>query len=195
MEIAIEKILKNKIDEILNRKPKQKFIWNDSIFEDLKIYLSIDERWQLWEELINDILKDKSWFNVIFDPSVTDAIKWYDIIVNNKKIEIKTATITSNSWWFQHEHLEAQRDYHYIFFLDISPNRVFWTLVRKEDIIWTKKRLDWKTKSALHRRPNWDYKCDFTIKHILNNNIPKFRNFITKELKVENDLIELFKNI
>lgn len=191
----MQNIIINKIKEILKRKPEQKYKWNDSLYEDIKLYLSIDERWQLWEEIIHDSLNNRNEFEVIYDSSVTDAEKWYDIIINNKKVEIKTATITSWTWLFQHEHLEAQRDYDYIFFLDIAPNNIFLTITKKTDIIWSKKKWDWKNKTAIHRRPNWDYKCDFSINHIYNKKIPKFRNFRTWEIKSKNDLIKIIEYI
>jgi hypothetical protein len=192
MSDFVKKSVLKKVDDILSRKKTQKFVWNDSIFEDIKTYLSIDERGQLGEEIIYDICKGNSRLNVIYDSSVTDAEKGYDIIINDKKIEIKTATITSNSGMFQHEHLEAQRDYDFILFLDIAPNEVFLTLVKKEDVVWKIKKGDANNnKTAIHRRPNGDYKCDFNINHIKTNNIPKFRNFSTGEIKSKKDIVDI----
>ncbi|RLA06618.1 MAG: hypothetical protein DRQ51_08860 [Gammaproteobacteria bacterium] len=195
MKNYVEKTIIGKVNEMLSRKKKQKFVWNDSIYEDLKIYLSIDERGQLGEEIIYDICKDISGLNIEYDSSVTDNEKGYDIIINNKKVEVKTATITSGSGMFQHEHLEAQRDYDYILFLDIAPNEVFLTLTKKQDVMWRRKKGDPANKTAIHRRPNGDYKCDFTIKHIKNNGIPKFRNFKTSQIKIKQDIINIIKHI
>jgi hypothetical protein len=86
MENYVEKTIVGKVNEILLRKKKQKFVWNDSIYEDLKIYLSIDERGQLGEEIIYDICKDITGLNIEYDSSVTDNEKGYDIIINNKKV-------------------------------------------------------------------------------------------------------------
>ncbi len=183
----------NKIEEILNRKSNQKFDWNDSLYEDLKNYLSIDERGQLGEEVIVSILKNNKKFKVEYDASVTDPTKGFDFKCNGVKIEIKTATITSKSGMFQHEHLLAQRDFDAILFLDIAPNNIYLTAVKKEDIIWSKKRTDGADKQALHRRPNGDYKCDFNVNHIKKNDIHKFRNFKTAEVKKREDVVKIIK--
>jgi hypothetical protein len=58
-----------------------------------------------------------------------------------------------------------------------------------------KKKGDPAGKTAIHRRPNGDYKCDFTIKHIKNNNIPKLRNFKTSQITTKQDIINIIKNI
>lgn len=187
MSNYVNKRILEKVEEIINRKKKQKYIWKDSAYEDIKL-LSIDERGQLGEELIFDVFEDSEEYSVKYDSSVTDAIKGYDIIINEKKIEIKTATITTGSGMFQHEHLEAQRDYHILLFIDIAPNEVFLTGVKKTDVMWSRKRNDDKSKKTLHRRPNGDYKCDFTIKHIKTDNIPKFRKYITGEIKSKKDI-------
>lgn len=191
MSDYIKNDILDKIREILDRKSKQKFDWNDSLYEDLKNYLSIDERGQLGEEIIVNILKSNENFDIKYDSSVTDPTKGFDFICNSIKIEVKTATITSNNGMFQHEHMHSQRDFDAILFLDIAPNNIFLTAVKKEDIIWARKRTDGEDKQALHRRPNGDYKCDFNINHIKRNNMPKFRNFKTMEILKRNDVIKI----
>lgn len=191
MSKLIKTVIINKIDEIISRKKKQKFIWQNSTYEDIKMYLSIDERGDLGEEIIYDVCTKLTNWIVEYDPSVTDNEKGYDIIINNKKIEIKTATITSGSGMFQHEHLEAQRDYDLIIFFDIAPDNVFITIAKKEDIMWRRKKGDDINKTIIHRRPNGDYKCDINISQILNNNIPKLRNFATGEVKHKQDIIDI----
>ena len=125
----------------------------------------------------------------------------YDLIANGVKLEIKLATITRSSGEFQHENLHSQRSYDAILFIDIAPEQVFLTAVKKGGVIWTLKGADKKTepgktpKSALHRRPNGDYKCDFTIKHIQANDIPKFRDFKTGEIKTTEDFLNIYKHV
>ncbi|RLA74287.1 MAG: hypothetical protein DRG11_05355 [Epsilonproteobacteria bacterium] len=185
-----DKIL-DKIDDITKRKKPPKFVWKDSTYEDIKYRLSLDDRGQIGEELLADVFIDENRFVVDYQKNITSTDKGYDIIINNKKIEVKTATITTNSGNFQHEHLQIDRDFDMIFFVDIAPNQVFLTAVKKADVIWSKKRTDSKKKRPLHRRPNGDYKCDFTIKHITNNDIPKFRKFVTGEIKTKKSMINI----
>lgn len=64
----IHRVVLSKIQQILDRKPEQKFVWNDSTYEEIKNYLSIDERGQLGEELIADILSAHNEYEVVSSP-------------------------------------------------------------------------------------------------------------------------------
>ena len=101
--MKISDIILKKIEEIKKRKPPQKFGWNGSLYEDMQI-LTIDERGQLGEEIVIEILK-KFKCKIKYDASVTEAVKGWDFISNGLKIEIKLATITIGSGLFQHENL------------------------------------------------------------------------------------------
>ena len=181
--MKISDIVLKKIREIQTRKPPQRFNWNDSLYEDIQ-YLSIDERGQLGEEIAVEILKGFD-CNINYNPSRTSEIIGYDFKSNGKKIEAKLATITIGTGQFQHENLHSQRDFDAILFIDIAPNKVFLTAVRKENILW----------KNLHRRPNGDYKCDFTIKHIENNNIPRFSEYKTGAIASGEDFFDIYKHI
>lgn len=179
--MRISDIILKKIKEIQKRKPPQKFDWNDSLYEDTQ-FLTIDERGQLGEEITVDILKSFN-CNIEYDPSMTEETKGWDFISNNLKIEVKLATITIGTGLFQHENLHPQRDFHGILFIDITPEEIYLTAVYKKDILWKK----------LHRRESGVYKCDFSIKHIQNNSIPKFNRYKTGLINSAQDFFNIYK--
>lgn len=179
--MKISEIILKKIKEIQNRKPSQKFNWNDSLYEDIK-FLSIDERGQIGEEITVEILRGFG-CNVDYDPSITDDIKGWDLTSNGLKIEVKLATITVGTGQFQHENMHSQRDFNGVLFIDIAPDEVYFTAVSKKDILWKK----------LHRRPNGDYKCDFTIKHIQDNKIPRFSKYKTGIINSSENFFDIYK--
>ena len=179
--MKISDIILKKIKDIKDRKPPQKFDWNDSLYEDIQ-FLAIDERGQLGEEITVDILRS---FNcdIDYNPSVTGEVKGWDLISNNLKIEVKFATITVGTGQFQHENLHSQRDFHGVLFIDVAPEEIYLTAVCKKDIIWKK----------LHRRPNGDYKCDFTIKHIQDKSILKFSQYKAGLVSSARDFFDIYK--
>ena len=195
--MTIKDIVQHKTQDILKRKPPQKFDWNDSYYEDTQ-YLGIDERGQLGEEITADILI-KFGCQVEYDSSVTESTKGYDLISNGVKIEVKLATITIGTGMFQHENLHPQRDFHAILFIDIAPNNCFLTAVKKQDIIWTNRdksnSITVNEPRPLHRREDGRYKCDFTIKHIQSNTIPRFKDYKTGEIKTSQDFFDIYKHI
>lgn len=156
------------------------YLWTDENNWIIK-KLSIDDIWQVWEEMIYESLKNI--FNVEYDANITNKDKWYDIIINWVKIEIKTATI-SNTWVFQHENLEIDRDFDAIIFLDITPDKIFLTMSWKKDIVW----------NNLTQRKNWVYKCDIHLNKIYNWWITRFDNYHCYEINDFNDIQNAFYN-
>ena len=152
--MQISDIILAKIREILNKKPKSNFDRHGSLYEKIA-FIPLDDKGDVGEEITYDILKRKG-CDVEYEKSATKETKGWDVKSNGIKIEIKLATITVGTGMFQHENLEAQRDFDAILFIDVAPNEIFLTAVKKKDILWRK----------LHRRINGVYKCDFSIKHI-----------------------------
>ena len=179
--MKISEIILEKIKEIKKRKPPQMFEWNDSLYEDVQ-FLTIDERGQLGEEIAVEILKDFK-CKIEYDSSVTEVVKGWDFISNGLKIEVKLATITIGTGQFQHENLHPQRDFDGILFIDVAPNEIYLTSVSKKDILWKK----------LHRRENGVYKCDFTIKHIKENSIPRFKKYKTGLINSSKDFYDIYR--
>jgi len=177
----ISDIILKKIKDIQARKLPQKFDWNDSLYEDIQ-FLTIDEKGQLGEEITVDILKSFN-CNIEYEQSMTEETKGWDLISNNLKIEVKLATITIGTGLFQHENLHPQRDFHGILFIDIAPEEVCLTAVCKKDILW----------KNLHRRVSGIYKCDFTIKHIQDNTIPRFDKYKTGLISSTQDFFNIYK--
>jgi len=96
---------------------------------------------------------------------------------------VKFATITIGTGLFQHENLHPQRDFDGVLFIDVAPNEIYLTAVCKKDINWKK----------LHRRENGVYKCDFSIKHIKDNKMPKFKNHKTGLIGSLKDFFNIYK--
>jgi hypothetical protein len=179
--VKISGIILDKIKEILNRKPKAKFDWHGSLYEKIQ-FISLDDKGDVGEEITRDILTHFG-CKVEFAKGVTEETKGWDVKSNGIKIEVKLATITIGSGGFQHENLEAQRDFDAILFIDVAPNEIFLTAVRKKDILWRK----------LYRRINGVYKCDFTINNIRDNNITKFAAYKTGLIETDDDFYRIYK--
>ncbi|MFA5751259.1 MAG: hypothetical protein WCX79_01565 [Candidatus Paceibacterota bacterium] len=181
--MQISEIVLKKIKEIVARKPKAKFSWLDSIYEDIQ-YISLDDKGDVGEEITRDILKN---FNceIEFQKGVTKATKGWDIKSNNIKIEIKLATVTVGTGGFQHENLHPQRGFDAILFIDIAPNDIYLTAVKKENIIW----------KNLHRRENGVYKCDFSVNHLTEKSITKFKEYKTGIIKTDQDFFDIYKHL
>lgn len=179
--MKISDIILSKIEEIIARKPKAKFDWHDSLYEKIQ-FIPLDDKGDVGEEIARDILMNKG-CKVEFEKGVTGETKGWDIKSNGLKIEVKLATITIGSGGFQHENLESQRDFDAVLFIDVAPNEVFLTAVKKKDIIW----------KSLHRRINGVYKCDFTIKNIKDNKISKFKEYKTGIIETDEDFYNIYK--
>jgi hypothetical protein len=174
-------IILAKIQEIAGKKPKPKFDWLNSLYGKIQ-FIPLDDKGDVGEEITYDILKSKG-CEVEYAKGFTEATKGWDVKSNGIKIEVKLATITIGSGGFQHENLEAQRDYDAILFIDVAPNEVFLTAVKKKDIIW----------KDLHRRVNGVYKCDFTIKNIKDCKIAKFSAYKTGLIETDEDFYNIYK--
>ncbi len=179
--MQISDIILAKIHEVIDRKPKAKFNWHNSLYEKIQ-FISLDDKGDVGEEITYDILKNRG-CKVKHEKGVTGETKGWDLESNRVKIEVKLATITVGTGGFQHENLEAQRDFDAILFIDVAPNEIFLTVVKKKDILWRK----------LHRRINGVYKCDFSIKNIKENNISKFSSYKTGLIKTDEDFYNIYK--
>ena len=93
--------------------------WLSSKFKKIKD-LSIDRRGKIGEEYVYNLFKNDD--GTIYNEDIIDTSATYDIIINNKKVEIKTATIGVNNT-FQHENFFDTCDYYIL--LDISYNGIY----------------------------------------------------------------------
>jgi len=131
---------------------------------------------------MKEILRDFK-CKIEYDASITEAVKGWDFISNGLKIEVKLATITIGTGLFQHENMHPQRDFDGVLFIDVAPDEVYLTAVCKKDISWKK----------IHRRESGIYKCDFSIKHIQNNEITKFTKYRTGLVNSSEDFFNIYK--
>lgn len=89
----------------------------------------------------------------------------YDIIINGKKVEIKTATF-GKSRTFQHENLRNNGDYEYILFVDVLPDYYYVSILPKFDLSQKSELLN---RTPHLRKGTTDvYKLDFTEKTLKN---------------------------
>lgn len=183
----ISKMVLYCINTIIQNQQKKKLNWNPtSIYEPLRTMSSIDDKGDVGEMLLNEVLKNK--FKVVWDKAKTSKEKDWDITVENIKIEVKTATMGNSTTTFQHEKFFKNRKYDVIAFLDFTPDKLYVTLAKKSDIIWEK----------LHKRNvdgvlTTEHKFDFSLKNIKEGKIDKLKGYKIKLIKTEDDLIVLFE--
>jgi len=159
---------------IATQKIKQDRInpWKDSVFEDIDT-LKNDFSGKVGEQLIAEICKIAGLDSSYTEDSTNQDDGTYDIIINGKRLEIKTARMSSDGKRnFQHESL---RDYgsDYFIFVDIEPDKYYLTIIPSN--------FDFKSQHPiLGRKPHLRkestnvYKFDFgssTIKKGLENGV------------------------
>ena len=107
--------------------------WFGSKF-DIVNYLKIDSSGKLGLSFITTICNMS---NVDNEPKKYQE-DGYTLIINNKKVVIKTARMDKNKK-FQHESLSNDDKYDYILFVDISPQNLYLTILKKFDLSVKKK--------------------------------------------------------
>ena len=170
---AKQEIIKDKntpsdlLSQICNKQyEKQKLdnVWIDSSFQKID-KLKCDYVGKIGELWCDNFCKNNHIdCKYIEDKNTKDGT--YDIKIQNKKIEIKTARQEKQKT-FQHENLH-QRGYDYLCFLDISPVHFYFTILPRFNMK-SKREIFGKT---LHRRKNTSnvFKFDFsnlTIKNAI----------------------------
>lgn len=99
----------------------------------------------------------------------------YDIIINNKMIELKTARKSFEKFNFQHECLHRKVIYDYFAFLDIYPTgQIIFTLIKNQEMCWNSKIPVLNRTPHLRRGTDDVYKLDFGRKQhiqLINNNM------------------------
>jgi hypothetical protein len=177
------------IDTITKTQHQKELNWkSNSRYEPLRTLSSIDDKGEVGEMLLNEILKNH--FNVKWEKAVTSLDKDWDIVINDIKIEVKTATMGNTAKTFQHEKFFKNREYDAILFLDFTPDNLYLTYAKKSDILWDK----------LHKRKVNDvltseFKFDFSLKNIKENKIDKLKKHKTRLIETEEDLITFFKEV
>ena len=146
----------------------------------------IDTRGAVGETLIASLLTGLG-RKVSHNEATTDDEKDWDLICDDLKYEIKTATLGRDGVTFQHEGIDKTRHYDGLIFVDIAPNDIYISIYAKKKIAW----------NDLHRRKDssfykWDTHLRPTRKHDIGDNIVKtvadfdvlFRNAESEILKL-----------
>lgn len=105
-------------------------IWTeDSLYGHIRT-IQIDKRGSFGERLVYLSLSD--YFQRRIEYNDGDQSDW-DIKINNKKFEIKTASLDVNNK-FQNERIKKDGDYFGLIFIGIAPNKIYIKCVKQTDI-------------------------------------------------------------
>jgi len=178
--------LLKQIGEELYRQQNNYNVWDENIFEKVE-KLKNDYSGKLGEKYIYSICKLLS-INIDYEEDVNSKDGTYDVKINGKKVEIKTARM-SNNGAFQHEGL---RNYgcDYYLFLDIFPDKFYITILPKFDL--NNACSITGRKPHLRKGSSDIFKFDFNEKIILNCLKTGYSLEINKE--IESSSIDSFIN-
>jgi hypothetical protein len=183
--ITPENTMVNIINNLYNEQENKNF-WNNSLYK-LSNLLKNDYSGNIGEIFLAEFCKSMS-INHIYNKNIIAKDGVYDIIINNKKVEIKTARIGLTKT-FQHENLRNDgSDYHIM--IDITPKYFYITILEKFDLRTKNNILN--KKAHLRKGSDNIYKLDFSQKEL--------EKFIIKNITIkcdsymENETLENFIN-
>jgi len=137
---------------------KRNNIWLGSKYEQINL-LKNDESGKAGELLIKQFCK-KNNIKTSYYEDIISTDGTYDIIIENKKVEIKTARVSSNGS-FQHEGLRLDEYSDFYFFIDILPEYYYLTIIPSKTIKKEIKHSILGIMPHLRRRTENTYKLDF----------------------------------
>ncbi len=163
--------LKTQIKE-LKEIQEQNNIWKGSSFEEIND-LKIDYSGKVGENSLYEFLKSNTNYDIEFnfDSNVNAEDGTYDLKVNNKRLEIKTARLgnppitkskkkrKSNTGTFQHENLH-NGVCDFTIFIDITPKEYFITFLDLRNFNLSEKHEVFKTKAHLRKNSDNRFKFD-----------------------------------
>lgn len=120
--------IKEKILYLIDKEYTKKTNWKPTDTYVKFRHLQIDQRGRIGEHLIEDIFKEFGSQVKYKDNQTGD----YDIIINNYRMEIKTASLDGSNN-FQHEGIKDSDKWDAIIFVDVAPNNVYITIVDKSE--------------------------------------------------------------
>jgi hypothetical protein len=152
--------------EEYSKKSKKKNYWKGSPFESL-LELSSDERGKLGEDLMkrlcNEVLGYESLWEGDKNVGRKDGSIW-DILIKQKRTEIKFAMRGSSTPMWQHEKIKEEPIWDKIIFIDIDYDGVWFTIQNYGDIPYgDEKHKITNTKSTQHLG---DWKFDLSLVRI-----------------------------
>jgi hypothetical protein len=136
--------------------------WYDSTFEKID-KLKNDHSGKCGEKLIRDLCKENNIAHV-YEEDIIDSEGHYDIIINNKRVEIKTARLGKQGA-FQHENLKNDGNDYYMF-VDVVPNGFYITVMDSQKTNLTERHEIIGRKPHLRDATTGVYKFDFSAKNL-----------------------------
>lgn len=147
------------IEEVKRAQTIEANPWDASPFKDL-ITMTIDARGRVGEEIISRSFATTNREITEDITDVNDGNK-YDMIVDGKVIEIKTAyRDKSNSW--QHENVYKNAGVDYVIFVDFDYEEVAITFISTEKIPFGERNAIFGKKATLRGNKDDGYKLDFS---------------------------------
>lgn len=134
------------------------YIWRNSPFEMLD-KLKNDCSGKAGEMLVEKLCKDGN-VNYSYNNGKTTPDGCYDIIINKKKVEIKTAKLGKQKS-FQHECLRLS-GYDYLLFVDVCPHYYYLTIIPRFNL--RLKSIIFGRKAHLRKGTNDVFKLDWNEK-------------------------------
>lgn len=158
--------------------------WKDSPLEILD-KLKIDHSGKVGELLVEYYCK---YGNINYIYSDKDNTQLYDIIIKQKKVEIKTAKLGKHKS-FQHEKLH-NNGYDYMLFIDITPYYYYLTILPRFDLSIKSELIG--RKAHLRKHTTNIFKLDFNEKNLTSLIDKGFSIKISKNTEI--DKIVMFIN-
>jgi hypothetical protein len=184
--MKIEEIIEIIVSSLSRNRDGKKNNWSSGgKYVNIKI-LNNDDTGEVGELLLNDIFT-KYKYKVEYEKAITHSDKYWDIVIDGIKIEVKTATIGSSTDTFQHEKFFQNREYDAFMFLDFTPNDLYVVLARKEDINW-----DELTKRMVNGIFTSEYKFDLSLLALKRGETPKLKDCFISRVETEKDMTDLF---
>lgn len=184
--MEIEKIIGIIVNSLSKNRSDKKNNWSDGgKYIKIKV-LNNDDTGEVGELLLNEIFT-KYGYKVEYEKAITSLDKYWDIVIDDIKIEVKTATIGSSADTFQHEKFFQNREYDAFMFLDFTPNDLYVVIARKQDINWDKL-----TKRVVNGIFTSEYKFDLSLLVLKRGTTPKLKDSFISKIETEKDLTDLF---
>ena len=168
-------IVKDLLKEYVSNSKKKNF-WSGSPYEGL-VQLGIDERGSWGENILFSLLSKITLLNSVWDGNSNtnreDGSIW-DIKIENKKTEVKTAMRGTSTAVWQHEKIVNDNSWEKIVFIDVDYNGIWFTIQNYNDIPFGSEKHKLLNKKTTPCKGGW--KFDLTDKHIekLKNNNNSF---------------------
>jgi hypothetical protein len=158
-------ILKQTITESVESVPN---IWKDSIFNDMQP-LASDIRGKWGEKLLFTFLKECKKFELKWDEdsNINASDGKYDLTVDGKRVEVKTAFRGSTNYSWQHENLYEEHVWDKVSFIDVDVNGIFFTVIDYDEISFKETHPIFNKTATLRKNRDDGYKFDLSKNNII----------------------------